>query len=152
MPMKCWKNQGFSILGRILEKIPDSESGSGRVGVLKYTIGYFRVYFLLLGTSGYYWVFPGISDYFWVHHYFWRSWVKYLVFLAFMEGTFWRSCQPLPKIIMVKYLKNPNMSGNTKYWVMPEIWVYLKHWVIPNISGYPLPDYFQNWIGSRNNG
>ena len=40
--------------GRVLEKIPGSGSGSGRVGVLKYTIGYFRVPFLLPGNSGYY--------------------------------------------------------------------------------------------------
>ena len=35
--------------------------GKNTVGVLKYMIGYSRVYFLLLGSSGYYWVFPGIS-------------------------------------------------------------------------------------------
>ena len=39
--------------GRVLEKIPGSGSGSGRVGVLKNTIGYFRVSFLLSGNSGY---------------------------------------------------------------------------------------------------
>ena len=48
--------------GRVLEKIPGSGSGSGRVGVLKYTIGYFRVSFLLSGISGYSWVFLGILD------------------------------------------------------------------------------------------
>ena len=37
--------------------------GKNTVGVLKYMIGYSRVYFLLLGSSGYYWVFPGISGY-----------------------------------------------------------------------------------------
>ena len=42
--------------GRVLEKIPGSGSGSGRVGVLKYTVGYFRVSFLLSGISGYSWV------------------------------------------------------------------------------------------------
>ena len=42
--------------GRVLEKIPGSGSGLGRVGVLKYTIGYFRVSFLLSGISGYSWV------------------------------------------------------------------------------------------------
>ena len=63
------------MLGRVLDKIPGSGSGSGRVGVLKYTIGYFRVSFLLSGISGYFGyfrVFPGISGisgyvgYFWV--------------------------------------------------------------------------------------
>ena len=49
--------------GRVLEKIPGSGSGSGRVGVLKYMIGYFRVSFLLSGISGHSWVFPGISGY-----------------------------------------------------------------------------------------
>ena len=52
--------------GRVLEKIPGSGSGSGRVGVLKYTIGYFRVSFLLSGISGYSWVFPGISGENWI--------------------------------------------------------------------------------------
>ena len=36
----------FSIgSGRVLDKIPGSGSGSGRVGVLNYMIGYFRVSF-----------------------------------------------------------------------------------------------------------
>ena len=30
--------------GRVLDKIPGSGLGLGRVGVSKYTIGYFRVY------------------------------------------------------------------------------------------------------------
>ena len=50
--------------GRVLDKIPGSGSGSGRVGVSKYTIGYFRVSFLLSGISGYvgyFRVFPGMS-------------------------------------------------------------------------------------------
>ena len=58
--------------GRVLDKIPGSGSGSGRVGVLKNTIGYFRVSFLLSGTSGYFgyfwvcrvcWEFSGISGF-----------------------------------------------------------------------------------------
>ena len=51
--------------GRVLEKIPGSGSGSGRVGVLKNTIGYFRVSFLLSGNSGYsgyFRVIPGNSQ------------------------------------------------------------------------------------------
>ena len=47
-----------------MEKIPGSGSGSGRVGVSKYTIGYFRVSFLLSGISGYvgyFRVFTGMS-------------------------------------------------------------------------------------------
>ena len=42
--------------GRVLDKIPGSGSGSGRVGVSKNTIRYFRVSFFLsgiLGISGY---------------------------------------------------------------------------------------------------
>ena len=39
--------------GRVLDKILGSGSGSGRLGVSKYTIGYFRVSFLLSGISGY---------------------------------------------------------------------------------------------------
>ena len=51
--------------GRVLDKIPGSGSGSGRVGVSKNTIGYFRVFFFFR-------VFPGISGYvgyFWVYPY-----------------------------------------------------------------------------------
>ena len=48
--------------GRVLDKIPGSGSGSGRVGVSKNTIGYFRVSFLLSGISGYF----GYFGYFWV--------------------------------------------------------------------------------------
>ena len=40
--------------GRVLDKIPGSGSGSGRVGVSKNTIGYFRVSFLLSGIFGYF--------------------------------------------------------------------------------------------------
>ena len=40
--------------GRVLDKIPGSGSGSGRVGVSKNTIGYFRVSFLLSGISRYF--------------------------------------------------------------------------------------------------
>ena len=55
--------------GRVLDKIPGSGSGSGRVGVSKYMIGYIRVSFLLSGISGYFgyfrvcWVFPGLPIY-----------------------------------------------------------------------------------------
>ena len=56
-------------LGRVVDKIPGSGSGSGRVGLSKNTIGYFRVSFLLSGISGYFgyfWVcrvFSGISGF-----------------------------------------------------------------------------------------
>ena len=62
--------------GRVLDKIPGSGSGSGRVGVSKNTIGYFRVSFLLSGISGYFGYFrvcrvfsgmSGILGYFWVY-------------------------------------------------------------------------------------
>ena len=55
--------------GRVLDKIPSSGSGSSRVGVSKYTIGYFRISFLLSGMSGIFGyfqvcrVFTGISVY-----------------------------------------------------------------------------------------
>ena len=39
--------------GGVLDKIPSSGSGSGRVRVLVYMIGYFRVSFFLSGISGY---------------------------------------------------------------------------------------------------
>ena len=58
--------------GRVLDKIPGSGSGSGRVGVSKNMIGYFRVSFFLSGISGYFRVFrvfPGIFGYFWVYPY-----------------------------------------------------------------------------------
>ena len=55
--------------GRVLDKILGSGSGLGRVGVSKYTIGYFRVSLLFSGISGYFgyfrvcWVFSGISGF-----------------------------------------------------------------------------------------
>ena len=55
--------------GRVLDKIPGSGSGSGRVGVSKNTIGYFRVSFFLSGTFGYvrfFQVFLGLPIYTWV--------------------------------------------------------------------------------------
>ena len=58
--------------GRVLDKIPGSGSGSGRVGVSKNIIGYFRVSFFLSGVSGYFGyfrvfrVFSGIFGHFWV--------------------------------------------------------------------------------------
>ena len=61
--------------GGVLDKIPGSGSGSGRVGVSKNTIGYFRVSFLhssISGCFGYFPVFPGMSGifgYFWVYIY-----------------------------------------------------------------------------------
>ena len=50
-------------LGRVLDKIPGSRSGSGRVGVSKYTIGYFRVSFIF-GYFRVFRVFPGMSGIF----------------------------------------------------------------------------------------
>ena len=53
-PIRAQRVGFFNIgSGRVLDKIPGSGSGSGRVGVSKYTIGYFRVSFLLSGISGY---------------------------------------------------------------------------------------------------
>ena len=56
---------GFSNIrsDRVLDKIPGSRLGSGRVGVSKYTIGYFRVFWVfqgILGIFGYVWVYPYI--------------------------------------------------------------------------------------------
>ena len=52
--------------GGVLDKIPGSGSGSGRVRVSEYMIGYFRVSFLVSGITGYFGyfrVFPGISGF-----------------------------------------------------------------------------------------
>ena len=91
--------------GWVLDKIPGSRSGSGRVGVLKYSIGYFRVSYLLSGISGYFWVFPAISRYFRV----------------------------FPCTFSIFHVR-----------VYPIFRVYPEYRVIPDISGYPLPDDFQN--------
>ena len=53
-----------------MEIISGSGSGSGQVGVLKYTIGYFWASCLLLGISGYSWEFLGISGYIEYHLYY----------------------------------------------------------------------------------
>ena len=55
--------------GRVVDKIPGSGSGSGRVGVSKNTIGYFRVSLFIWGIFGYFGyyrvcqVFSGISGF-----------------------------------------------------------------------------------------
>ena len=55
--------------GRVLDKIPGIGSGSGRVGVSKYAIGYFRVSLLVSGIFRYFGYFakfrviPDISSY-----------------------------------------------------------------------------------------
>ena len=56
LPLSSAQRVGFFNIGsgRVLEKTPGSGSGSGRVGVSKNTIGYFRVFFFFR-------VFPGIS-------------------------------------------------------------------------------------------
>jgi len=97
--------------GRVLEKIPGSGSGSGRVGVLKNKIRYFRVSFLLSGNSGY-------SGYFRV--------------IPGIPGNSQIICSP-------KYRVIPETTGNTR-----NFGYYPKFRVIPDISGYPLPDDFQN--------
>ena len=59
--------------GRVLDKIPGSGSGSGRVGVSKKLIVYFRVSFLLSGISGFFGyfrvcrVFSGISEFTYIY-------------------------------------------------------------------------------------
>ena len=55
-------------LGRVLDKIPGSGSGSGRVGVSKNMIGYFRVSFFSFGYFRVFRVF-GYVGYFWVYPY-----------------------------------------------------------------------------------
>ena len=55
--------KGCSISGQVVDKILGSRLGSGRVGVSKYTIGYFRVFWVfqgILGIFGYVWVYPYI--------------------------------------------------------------------------------------------
>ena len=68
--------------GRVLDKIPGSGSGSGRVGVSKNTIGYFRVSFLLSGISGYF----GYFGYFRVVRGFSGISVFFGYSLTFIEG------------------------------------------------------------------
>ena len=56
-------------LGRVSDKIPGSGSGSGRVGVSKNMIRYFRVSFFSFGYFRVFSVFLGMSGifgYFWV--------------------------------------------------------------------------------------
>ena len=69
---QCPAGRGFQYRvgsGRVLDKIPGSGVGSGRVGVSKSMIGYFRVSFFLSGISGYFGyfrvcrVFSGISGF-----------------------------------------------------------------------------------------
>ena len=65
--------------GQVLDKILGSGSGSGRVGVSKYTIRYFLLSFLLSGISGYvgyFQVFPGMSG---ISGYIRVYWISYWV-------------------------------------------------------------------------
>ena len=71
-PIQCPAGRVFQYRvgsGRVLDKMPGSGSGSGRVGVWKNTIGYFLVSFFLSGISGYFGyfrvcqVFLGISGF-----------------------------------------------------------------------------------------
>ena len=71
-PRQCPAGRVFQYwvgLSRVVDKILGSGSGSGRVGVSKFTIGYFRVSFLFSGISGYFRyfrvcrVFSGISGF-----------------------------------------------------------------------------------------
>ena len=55
IPVSSAQQVGFSILvpaGSGIGKLTVSGSGSGWVGVLKYTIEFFRVFFLLSGIPG----------------------------------------------------------------------------------------------------
>ena len=69
IPSQCPAGRVFQYRvgsGRVLNKIPGSGSGSGRVRVSKNTIGYFRVSFFLSGISGYFGyfrVFQGLPIY-----------------------------------------------------------------------------------------
>ena len=103
--------------GRVLEKIPGSGSGSGRVGVLKYMIGYFRVSFLLSGSSGYSWVFPGNSGY-----------IGYFLFFWGVVSETLRFFSNNSQIIC----KSRSLSGKSSH-----VWEYPKHRVIPETSGLP---------------
>ena len=67
IPQQCPAGRVFQYRvgsGRVLDKIPGIGSGSGRVGVSKYAIGYFRVSLLLSGIFGYFGYFRVISGIF----------------------------------------------------------------------------------------
>ena len=123
---QCQTGRIFSILGRVLVKI----LGSGRAGVLKYTIGYFWVSFLLSGISGYSWVFPGISGYIGYH----------LFFLEVVSQTlrFFLTLQKFTNNLQIKITVGQIQDCRG---VIPEIpshvWEYPKYRVIPETSGLP---------------
>ena len=82
--------------GRVLDKIPGSGSGSGRVGVLKNTIGYIRVSFLFSGNSGYFRVIPGIP------------------------GDSQIICNPKHRVIPETSGNSQNFGYYPKFWVIPD--------------------------------
>ena len=112
-PQQCPTGRVFQYRvgsGRVLEKIPGSGSGSGRVGVLKYKIGYFRVSFLLSGISGYSWVFSGISGYI-------RVFLGISGYFRVFLGIFWISCL---------FLKVEVFYDIYFLWVPKMIWILTK--------------------------
>ena len=96
---------GFSVSCRILAKIPGS--GSGRS--IRY--GYFWVSFLVSSISGYSWVFMGIYD---IISFFGGSEPNIKVFFYKKLRVLLSSCLPLPKTVLVLYLKYHFVSGNAR--------------------------------------
>jgi len=93
----------FFSIGSGIEKKVGWRAGSVQVGVLKYSIGYFRVSYLLSGISGYFRVFRvylGISGYF------------RILFLFFMSGytRYFRYTQNIGYAQFLVYPKYPIIS------------------------------------------
>ena len=132
---------GFSNTGsgRVWGKIPGSGSGLGWVGVLKYTIRYFRVFF----TFEYFQVFLGIFGYK-ISSLFLEAESQIMRFSSFI---YWRYSFKEPPTTN-KDCRDFIPEIPSHVWKFPKCWVYPKYRVIPNILGYLLPDEFQNWIRS----
>ena len=129
----------------LVGRIPLKRNGSGSVGVLKYAIGYIRLpYFRSL------WIFPGIcplSGRFFTFFHPEAQGLSSILWISKIDTDFGK---PLKLVRDLRNLQQghsclgipvtsgwPKIFGNTQ-------WI----WVLPDISGYPLPENFQNWMGS----
>ena len=100
--------------GRVLYKIPGSGSGSGRVWVSKYTIGYFQVSLLLSGISGFFGYFR-VCRVFWGISGFTHIYLGYI--LTFNEG--WKDCNKTKLVLdRSELIRVPRtVLGGTGLWV-----------------------------------
>ena len=119
--------------------------------MLKYTIGYFWVYFLLSDIPGYLLIYLGICGFI--------SFVEvgsqiFSFFLIFFEGSFKRCRQPILNTVVVLYLEIPrHVKEHPKYRVIPEtlgLPQNIGYYPIFGVTRYPIIFKTESsWVGSE---